>query len=29
MSKQPETSKEQAQMQTPPTQGNVGEPPIL
>lgn len=29
MSKKLETSKEQAQMHTPPTQGNVGEPPIL
>ena len=29
MSKQPETSKEQAQMKTPPTQVNVVEPSIL
>ncbi len=29
MSKQLETSKEQAQMPTPPTESNVGEAPIL
>jgi len=29
MSKQPETSREQAQVQTPLTQVNIGEPPVL
>lgn len=29
MSKQPKTSKEEAQIHTPPTQGNVGEPSVL